>query len=296
MDHSKELTHLSLCTGYGGIDLGLKRVVNNVRTVAYVEIEAFQCANLVSKMEKGWLDAAPIWTNLKTFPWRSFCGKVDILSGGFPCQPFSRAGRRAGDEDPRHLWPYIKQGIEIVRPSIVFMENVEGIISSKLQSDQWSDPKGTSVLLHVLRELERLGYQATAGIFSAAEVGLSHHRKRVFILGYTKSQQNDRRKHQYIFKALQKREGLVNDFNASSESPFPSPRQQEQNKFEPPRTINEKTKPKMGGLLDGSSNRLELSVFYAACENRTDELRSLGNGVVPQTAAKAFHTLLKRLL
>ena len=176
MDHSKELTHLSLCTGYGGIDLGLKRVVNNVRTVVYVEIEAFQCANLVSKMEKGWLDAAPIWTNLKTFPWSSFRGKVDILSGGFPCQPFSNAGRRAGDEDPRHLWPHIKRGIDIVRPSIVFMENVEGIISTKLQSDQWGDPKGTSVLLHVLRELERLGYQTTAGVFSAAEVGATHQR------------------------------------------------------------------------------------------------------------------------
>ena len=141
MDHSQELTHLSLCTGYGGLDLGLKRAINSVRTIAYVEIEAFQCANLVSKMEKGWLDAAPIWTNLKTFPWKSFRGKVDILSGGFPCQPFSSAGKRAGDEDPRHLWPHIKRGIEIVRPSIVFMENVQGIINSKLQSDQWHDQK-----------------------------------------------------------------------------------------------------------------------------------------------------------
>tara|TARA_Y100001973_G_scaffold10910_1_gene14793 strand:- start:4457 stop:5200 length:744 start_codon:yes stop_codon:yes gene_type:complete len=247
-------------------------------------------------MEKGWLDAAPIWTNLKTFPWSSFRGKVDILSGGFPCQPFSNAGKKAGDEDPRHLWPHIKRGIELVRPPIIFMENVEGIINSKLQSDQWSDPKGTSVLLHVLRELERLGYQAAAGIFSAAEVGLPQSRKRVFILGYAKSQHDWRRKHQYISKALQKREREFYDFNASSESSFLSPRAQEQNKFEPPRTINEKIKPKMGGLFDGPSDRLDLSVFYEACESRTDELRSLGNGVVPQTATKAFHTLLKRLL
>ena len=295
MDHPKELTHLSLCTGYGGLDLGLKRIVNNVRTIAYVEIEAFQCANLVSKMEKGWLDAAPIWTDLKTFSWSSFRGKVDILSGGFPCQPFSSAGRRAGDEDPRHLWPHIKRGIEIIRPSIVFMENVEGIISSKLQSDQWSDPKGISVLLHILRELERLGYQATAGIFSAAEVGLPQTRKRVFIMGHAKSQQNDRREHQYILKALQKREGWVNDFNASSESPFPSPRGQEQHKLEPPRTINETVKPKMGGLLDGSTYRLDLSNIYTACESRTDELRSLGNGVVPSTASRAFKTCLEEL-
>lgn len=325
MDHSKELTHLSLCTGHGGIDLGLKRVVDNVRTIAYVEIEAFQCANLVSKMEKGWLDAAPIWTDLKTFPWSSFYGKVDILSGGFPCQPFSSAGRRDGDEDPRHLWPYIKRGIQQCRPSVVFLENVEGIISSKLQSDQWSDPKGTSVLLHVLRELERLGYQATAGIFSAAEVGAPHQRKRVFIMGQSQKRLNTNALH-YFIKA-----------NSTKRAPaWPSLRGQGFKWYEPPKTTMGHTnakrqqrfgieataepkegrqakdrqhtnssihtrwvqgpfKSKMGRLFNGASNWVDLSKLFEACESRTDELRSLGNGVVPSTAAKAFIKLHESL-
>ena len=177
-----ETTHLSLCAGYGGIDLGLRRVLPDVRTVAYVEIEAFAVANLVAKMEAGELDAAPVWTNLKTLPLEVFRGNVSIVSGGFPCQPFSAAGKREGDDDPRHLFPYVKNAVRIIQPEWVFLENVEGIISAKLKSDGWSDPVGTPVLLHVLRELERVGYQCAWGVFSAAEVGAPHQRKRVFIL------------------------------------------------------------------------------------------------------------------
>lgn len=183
MDHSKKLNHISLCTGYGGIDLGLSRALGDVRTIAYVEIEAFAVENLVAKIESELLDVAPVFSDLKRFPWSLYRGKVDLVSGGFPCQPFSTAGRRAGDDDPRHLFPYILDGLrELGKPPLVFLENVEGIISSKLKGDQWSDPEGTPVLLHVLRELERLGYDATAGVFSAREVGAPHQRKRVFIL------------------------------------------------------------------------------------------------------------------
>lgn len=183
MDTSKAINHISLCAGYGGIDLGLRRVFPTCRTVAYVEIEAFAVANLVAKMEEGELDQAPIWTNLKTLPLEAFPTGLEIISGGFPCQPFSAAGKREGDEDPRHLFPYIKNAIRTIQPRIVFLENVEGIISAKLKGDGWEDPAGTPVLLHVLRELERVGYHATAGVFSAAEVGATHQRKRVFILG-----------------------------------------------------------------------------------------------------------------
>jgi len=168
MDTAKEFTHVSLCAGYGGIDLGLKRVVPNLRTIAFSEIEAYACANLVAKMEAGHLDAAPIWTDLKTFPWGAFYGCVDILSGGYPCQPFSSAGKRLGKDDPRHLWPYIADGIRAMRPRQCFFENVDGHISLGLRE--------------VVSELESIGYKTTWGVFSASEVGAPHQRKRVFIL------------------------------------------------------------------------------------------------------------------
>ena len=180
VDTTKTINHLSLCSGYEGIGLGLRRVLPNLREIAYVEREGFPVANLVAKMEAGELDAAPVFTDVKTFPYGKFRGCVDILSGGFPCQPFSSAGKRQAAEDPRHLFPYIADGIRECQPRIVFLENVEGIISAKTAD-------GESVLQYVLRELEGLGYRATAGVFSAAEVGAPHQRKRVFILGYASS-------------------------------------------------------------------------------------------------------------
>ncbi|MFZ9065366.1 MAG: DNA cytosine methyltransferase, partial [bacterium] len=227
MDNSKELKHISLCAGYGGIDLGLSRALGSIRTVCFVEIEAFAIQNLVAKIEKGFLDQAPIFTNLKTFHWELFHGKVDILSGGFPCQPFSAAGRRKGSEDPRHLWPYITDGIKrLGRPPIVYFENVEGIISSKLKGDDWSDPEGTPVLLHVLRELERLGYKATSSVFSASEIGAPHQRKRVFILGV----RND-----LTETGISLINGLIKSNQSDRNTAWPASRRQKQYWYEPPR-------------------------------------------------------------
>ena len=180
MDNTKEyIRHLSLCSGYEGIGLGLRRVLPDVREVAHVEIEAFAVSNLVAKMEEGKIHPAPVFTNLKEFPFRKFRGCVDILSGGFPCQPFSSSGSRKSTEDPRHLFPYILEGIKECQPSVIFLENVEGIISAKTGD-------GGSVLKYVLQSLEEVGYRATAGVFSASEIGASHQRKRVFIMAHRK--------------------------------------------------------------------------------------------------------------
>ena len=168
VDFAEEFTCLSTCTGYGGLEMGLRRVIPNLRTIAYVEIEAFAVANLVAKIEEGKLDAAPIWTDIKTFPGEQFHGKVDFLTSGFPCQPFSVAGKRAGAEDPRHLWPHISRIIEAVRPVCGFFENVPGHL--------------TLGFPEVYRSLRDMGYKVEAGLFTAAEVGAPHKRQRLFIL------------------------------------------------------------------------------------------------------------------
>ena len=169
MDNSKQLpTVISFCSGYGGIERGLELAGIEHRVIAYVEIEAFAIGNLVAKMEQGELVPAPIYTDLKTFPSHLFRDSVDIITGGYPCQPFSVAGRAQAFDDPRHLFPYILNHVRTIRPSQCFFENVEGHINRGLES--------------VLQDLEGAGYDSTWGIFSAEEVGAPHQRKRIFIL------------------------------------------------------------------------------------------------------------------
>lgn len=172
MDNTKESNSgqrvLSICYGYGGLDSGIKRIIPDLQPAAYVEVEAFCIQNMVAAMEAGILDKGPIWTNLKTFDGRPFRGKVDAIVGGYPCQPFSHAGQRKGQEDPRHLFPYILEHIQTIRPLWCFFENVEGHLN--LGYDE------------VYKSLRDLGYTVEAGIFSALEVGATHVRKRLFIL------------------------------------------------------------------------------------------------------------------
>lgn len=198
-------TILSVCTGYSGIELGLERVYRSLQPLAYVEIEAFAVCNLVAKMEEGKMASAPIWPNLKTLPLEPFRGRVDIFTGGFPCQPFSNAGKKEGVEDERHIYPYISRIIGDIRPRVVFLENVEGIISTKCAD-------GTPVLLYVLRDLEERGYRATWGVFSAAEIGAPHQRKRVFILAHSKIERANRESRIFCQKKWRQRKTLSWEF------------------------------------------------------------------------------------
>ena len=311
MDTTKAVAHIGLCSGYGGIDLGVKRVCAGVRTVAYSEIEAYACAILVARMEAGQLDAAPIWTDVKTFPWGEFRGKVGLLTGGYPCQPFSAAGRRRGKEDPRHLWPWIAEGIRIMRPARVFFENVEGHISLGLRE--------------VIADLEGLGYRATWGIFSAAEVGAGHGRKRVFIMadscdeglqGYWESVRVG-------YEAGREDEnGYIAEGGGFGEA-WPAWIGEEQYAWEPKRTVGDTknvfrnggednarvggpagadvrqgaiSESAMGGVPDGVASGMDYAELCASRESFVDELRAIGNGVVPAVAAKAFLTLHNRIV
>lgn len=165
---------LSLCTGAGGLDRGVHMALGNTRVVCCVEHEASACELLATRMEEGRLDDAPLWTNLHTFdgiPWR---GLIHGVIGGYPCQPFSVAGKRLGTADPRHLWPSISRIIGECAPDWCFFENVAG----HLRLGYWD----------VVRpDLERLGYRVAEGIFTAAEVGAPHRRERLFILAHASS-------------------------------------------------------------------------------------------------------------
>jgi DNA (cytosine-5)-methyltransferase 1 len=274
--------------------------------VALCEIEGFAIANLVAKMEAGLLDAAPIWSDLKTFPWKEFSGKVDILTGGYPCQPFSAAGKRLGQNYQRHLWPFIANGIRILQPRLVYFENVDGHISLGLRE--------------VIEELGELGYKTTWGIFSASEVGAPHQRKRVFILAY----RNNSGLEGWYSTVMR---GSASELLARSGSPsiWPSRPGETQYEWEPPRVVGDtnsersqertgargaglqgthadggadterQTEPPLGGDVNGTPSGMDYAELCISCDNRTDELRLLGNGVVPSTAERAFLILANQL-
>lgn len=161
---------MSLCTGGGGLDLGLRLVLPGAQCVCYVEIEGFAISHLVEKIQNGEMDDAPVWSDLRTFHGSAWSGKVDLITGGYPCQPFSLAGQRSGTDDPRHLFPKIAEIVEQVEPEWCFFENVPGHI--------------TMGFPEVRDRLEGMGYRVEAGVFSADEVGAPHERKRLFILAH----------------------------------------------------------------------------------------------------------------
>jgi DNA (cytosine-5)-methyltransferase 1 len=188
MDHSKELTHISFCSGYGGLDLGIRRIFKDLRTIAYCERESRAIANLVTKMENGWLDSAPIWTNLEDFPYEQFYGLVDIVSGGIPCQPFSLAGKREVEKSEKFLYPFFSNGVALCNPKVVLIENVAGLRSatfdSELSQEYIKRYNTNSVLLYILKDLERLGYSSHYRVEEAeASSHLPHSRRRLFIGG-----------------------------------------------------------------------------------------------------------------
>lgn len=161
---------LSLCSGGGGLDMGLQLAEPEFHTRCYVEWESYPQRCIIAAQRAGYFAPAPIWDDVTTFDGRPWRGYIDTILAGYPCQPFSTAGQRKGADDERHLWPDIARIIAEVEPRWVFLENVAGHV-----------PLGADT---VLRELRGMGFTPAAGLFTAAEVGATHERKRWFCVSY----------------------------------------------------------------------------------------------------------------
>lgn len=159
---------LSICAGIGGLELGLERALPTARTVCYVERDAQTCEVLAARIEAGQLDDAPIWSDVTTFDPDPWCGLVDGITAGFPCQPASVAGKRLGTADERWIWPYIQRIIGALRPAFVLLENVAGLYLRGLDT--------------ILGSLAEIGFDARWTTVRASEVGAPHQRARIFIL------------------------------------------------------------------------------------------------------------------
>ena len=161
---------MELFAGIGGSSYAGK-LIGNWRTVCYVEWDEYCQKVIKARIQDGTFDDAPIWDDIQTFdgiPWR---GAVDIITGGFPCQPFSVAGKQKGADDERNMWPDTLRVISEVRPRFAFLENVPALLTS-------------GYFGRVIGDLSEIGYDCRWTIVSAESVGAWHKRERLWILAY----------------------------------------------------------------------------------------------------------------
>ena len=267
--------YISLASGGGGLDLGVDLGSGGTaRPVCYVENEATAAALLVDHMEAQRLPAAPLWSDLRTFDFGAWRGRVDGIIGGYPCQPFSTAGARRGEDDPRHLWPAIAAGIRAADPSWCFFENVGGHLSLGFRE--------------VARELQGMGYSVTAALVTAEEVGAPHKRERIFILAELADTDRSGRgteprlEHQARPEVTTSAGALGDDDSAWPPGPTDADAWRRIISVRP--DLAPAVEPVvcrgpnvLAGGLDGLS--------------RSDRLRILGNGVVPPQASFAWRYL-----
>jgi DNA (cytosine-5)-methyltransferase 1 len=284
----------SLCTGYGGLDMAVEAYFN-AEMVWCAEVDKYASQLITKRFDK------PNHGNIKTIDWNQL-EPIDILTAGYPCQPFSHAGYRKGSDDERHLWPYIKKAISILRPSVIVLENVRGHLSLGFKE--------------VLAELTEIGYDAKWKIIRASDVGAPHQRARLFIVAYptncrcsqgstigSKSTLTESTHNGYVANSNcdaceeSRRTALClpgackglrdgqdkgqtrNEYRFSVEMD----RQTVPDTLDQGR-LNTKFVEYMMGLPSGWVTDLDLS--------RANQLKMLGNGVVPQQAYFALHQLL----
>lgn len=290
---------LGLCAGAAGLELGLSLAVPGLRAVAYVERDAYAVANLVRRMQDECLADAPIWSDLTTFDGREWRGVVDIVTAGYPCQPFSSAGLQQGEDDDRHMWPHVRRIVEQCGAGLVFCENVGGHLGIGFDS--------------VARDLQGMGYRVAATLWTAQECGAPHVRERLFWLaaqgpipnavrdGVREFRERRGEQRQQSRAAVAGDDGEARDVAHAhrpglSEQRRPIPVQDEQS----PAERGGQHPDANGGRLDDrydSPNWWEaepgMGRVADGVAHRVDRLRLTGNGVVPIVAASAFAELVE---
>ena len=266
------MRELHLFAGAGGGILG--GMLLGHTPVCAVEIDAYCRKVLEARQDDGWLPRFPIYEDVRQFDGRSWRGRVDVVAGGFPCQPWSQAGKRKGSDDPRHLWPEMARIVEEVRPTYVFAENV----SLAAFEEPWRDLRG-------------LGYRVPPALcVAASDVGAPHLRKRWWLLAtYAKSIGRDRHASQDMQPQVGSRpntsrvdaDGHYMDNSGGGRYRAP------QGQIRAGRDGSKlsgwwKTEPAVGRVADGLAHRV-------------DRLQALGNGQVPMAAATAWHYLMQQI-
>ena len=263
---------LSLFSGLGGLDLGVALALPGARVVCAVERDAYCAAILAQRMEQGYIPKAPIWDDIRTFdgkPWRE---AVDCITAGYPCQGFSVAGKKAGENDPRYLWPEVARIVDECRPSFVFLENVARHLSVGFE--------------RVAGELQELGYTVAAMVCRAAALGAPHQRERLFALAVSNTGSECLREltERYQGRSAEWWDTEPGDLGSGSIWP-PGPMD-----TDAWREVEPWLWPNVESPVRGMAHGLPGGMGF-----RRQQLHALGNAVIPVHAAYAFVTLVRAL-
>ena len=284
------MNELSLFSGAGGGLLATKHFLK-WRTIGYVEQNHY-CQNIIAQRAKeGLLDSAPLWGDINEFiesgAVDQYEGVTDVVTGGFPCQPFSVAGRRKGKDDSRNCWPQCIEVIRRVKPRFFFGENVPGLLNS-------------GYFPEILRSLAQAGYAARWKVLGVDDCGGNHRRKRLWLLAYSPDK---RSKERYAERSQQTGEGEADNALSRSKDVAHSVSDSEGSAygskvwrgFERWEDEDIKEWYEVGGNPTNFSGQwaIEPSVGRVAhgVASRVDRLKALGNGQTPIVAATAWRML-----
>ena len=270
------MDELALFAGVGGGILG--SLLSGHRVVCAVEIEPYCREVLLRRQEDKTLPPFPIWDDIRTFDGKAWCGKVDIISAGFPCQPFSIAGRQKGKDDERNMWPDTIRIIREVQPKCCLLENVPGLLNF-------------AYIRQVFGDLAESGFNCEWDCISAASQGAPHIRDRLWIVANAKIDRYGNRRESKNFSETNERqdkqmqsivgspnsdvsdtisEGLRNGIKETMGKPEKNPSTKQQSRWP--------VEPDVGRVANGVAFRV-------------DRLKAIGNGQVPAVVRAAWKTL-----
>jgi DNA (cytosine-5)-methyltransferase 1 len=305
MVNQSSLNELALFAGAGGGILGGQLL--GWRTVCAVELEPYPASVLCARQNDGLLPPFPIWDDVQTFDGKPWRGIVDVISGGFPCQDISAAGKGAGIDGERSgMWKHMARIICEVRPRYVFVENSPMLTSRGL---------GT-----VLGDLASMGFDARWGVLGAADIGANHQRDRIWIVAKWRGQL-PHAQHEKIRRWEQQQEGVKKSHVPNTSNNRCGKWANEYKHWEQNATPNAGTYGEEKSLADtdsaqrqrnkcafgshtkhtniGSSGwwETEPNVGRVAdgVASRVDRLKAIGNGQVPLCAAAAWKILSENL-
>lgn len=279
------MNELALFSGAGGGILG--GILCGFRTVCAVEIDRYARRSLIARQDDGCLRPFPIWDDVRTFDGRPWAGKVDIVTGGFPCQDISVAGKGAGISGARSgLWKEFARIIREVGPSFALVENSPALTSRGL---------GT-----VLGDLAAMGYDARWGVLGAEDAiwhsgnpVADHERERIWVYARTNTNRSRQLQSQ---RRIQNQWGRAGDL-VQAISDTERTGQSRQGKFEHAMRSEEDCNRKAGEPFNDNWWGTEPSVgrVVHGVANRMDRLRAIGNGQVPAVVRLAWETLTEEI-